>query len=123
MKLEDLDFKLCYKDNVYTVSSEAVSCMNFMEGTITIEINENGDEQTFDMNDWKLLMNTGINDINGDSIYEGDLVNQRSVLLFDDDEDFTGVVEYLEGQWWIANHIEQKAIPLWSEHRENRIIN
>lgn len=59
-------------------------------------------------------------DINGNSIWEGDLVNQKSVLVGDEDIDFTGHVKFLEGRWVIDD--EKNAIPLWSEHRENKIM-
>ena len=63
---------------------------------------------------------TDSNDINGNSIWEGDLVNQKSVLFDDEDVDFTGYVAFIEGRWMIDNG--EEAIPLWSEHRENRVM-
>lgn len=60
-------------------------------------------------------------DIDGNEIYEGELVNQRSVLIGDDENiDFTGHVVFREGCWLIDNG--KDCIPLWSEHRENRVI-
>lgn len=60
-------------------------------------------------------------DINGDSIFEGDYVYQRSVLLGDNENiDFSGYVKFLEGRWVIDNG--KNATPLWSEHRENKVI-
>lgn len=60
-------------------------------------------------------------DIDGNPIWESNLVNQRSVLLGDNENiDFTGYVKFIEGQWVIDNG--ENAIPLWSEHRENKII-
>lgn len=64
---------------------------------------------------------TDSKDIDGNDIYENDLVNQKSVLIGDDENvDFTGYVKFLEGSWAIDNG--KDAIPLWSEHRENRIL-
>jgi hypothetical protein len=64
---------------------------------------------------------TDSKDIDGNDIYENDLVNQKSVLIGDDENvDFTGYVEFLEGSWVINNG--EDAIPLWSEHRENKIL-
>lgn len=60
-------------------------------------------------------------DINGNQIFEGDLVNQKSVLVGDNENiDFTGYVRFSEGMWVIDNG--KNAIPLWSEHRENKIL-
>ncbi|KEI92644.1 YopX family protein [Clostridium botulinum] len=64
---------------------------------------------------------TDSNDIDGNPIWEGDLVTQKSVLIGDNENiDFTGYVKFSEGQWLIDN--AETAIPLWSEHRENKII-
>lgn len=61
------------------------------------------------------------NDIDGNEIYEGMIVNQKSVLVGDNENiDFTGYVRLLEGCWLIDNG--KNVIPLWSEHRENKII-
>lgn len=65
---------------------------------------------------------TECNDIDGNRIFEGMTVNQRSVLIGDEDIDITGVVEFTEGSWLITDYIKQESINLWSEHRENRII-
>lgn len=60
-------------------------------------------------------------DIDGNEIWEGDSVNQKSVLIGDEEDiDFSGYVKFYEGRWWIDNSID--AIPLWSETRENRIL-
>lgn len=60
-------------------------------------------------------------DINGNNIFEGDLVNQKSVLIGDNENiDFTGCVKFDEGRWGIDNG--EETIPLWSEHRENKIL-
>lgn len=63
---------------------------------------------------------TGINDIDGDTIFEGDTVHQVGTVT-GDDTDFTGEVEMLEGCWVITNH-KDNAIPLWSETAENKIL-
>lgn len=65
---------------------------------------------------------TDSTDIDGNQIFEGDSVNQKSVLIGDNENiDFTGYVKFYEGRWWIDNG--EKAIQLWSDHRENKIIN
>ena len=60
-------------------------------------------------------------DTDGNDIYEGDLVNQKAVLIGDNKNvNFTGYVRFIEGHWVIDNG--KNSIPLWSEHRENKII-
>lgn len=63
---------------------------------------------------------TDINDINGNLIFEGMTVNQKSVSPEDEDVDFTGIVTFDEGCWWIESLHD--AIRLFSEDRENEII-
>lgn len=58
-------------------------------------------------------------DIDGDQIFEGCIVNQKSVCV-GDDTNFTGYVKFYEGCWWIDNG--EDSIPLWSEIRENKIV-
>ena len=122
MNLLELRFKLRNIKTGEIVYDEAVSKINLFDGTIDVEINEDGDDETFDLCDFDLLRSTGINDIDGDEIYEFDIVNQKSVLLGDEEIDFTGEVKILEGQWMIIDEENKNAIPLWSEHRENKII-
>lgn len=62
---------------------------------------------------------TDIDDVDGNPIFEGDLVFQRAVLV-EDNLQFSGTVIFSEGQWLIDNG--EEAIPLWTEHRENKII-
>lgn len=63
---------------------------------------------------------TGIYDIDGERIWEGMTVNQRSVSPGDEDIDFTGIVTFKEGSWWIESLND--SVRLFSEDRENRII-
>jgi YopX protein. len=63
---------------------------------------------------------TGINDIDGDTIFEGMTVNQKSSVLGDEDVDFTGEVKFYDGCFWIDNG--KDAILLCNEIRENKII-
>jgi uncharacterized phage protein (TIGR01671 family) len=62
---------------------------------------------------------TGINDINGNMIFEGMEVHQLGTVT-GDDTDFTGIVVFDEGCWWIDN--SKDAVRLWSETAENTII-
>lgn len=63
---------------------------------------------------------TGINDMDGECIWEGMAVNQKSVSPGDKDIDFTGTVTFNEGCWWIESLND--AVRLFSEDRENKII-
>ena len=64
---------------------------------------------------------TDINDMDGNLIFEGMIVNQKSVSPGDkEDRDFTGIVTFDEGCWWIESLND--AVRLFSEDRENKII-
>lgn len=63
---------------------------------------------------------TGIYDIDGERIWEGMTVNQKSVSPGDEDVDFTGTVTFEEGCWLIQSLND--SVILFSEDRENRII-
>lgn len=61
-----------------------------------------------------------VNDVDGDNIFEGMTVNQKSSVLGDEDIDFTGEVKFYDGCFWIDNG--KDAILLCNEIRENKII-
>ncbi|WP_459482083.1 YopX family protein [Clostridium saccharoperbutylacetonicum] len=53
-------------------------------------------------------------------IYQGFIIERKGGAI--DEEDITGVVEPLECAWWIVNHKENRAVPLFSETAEDKII-
>lgn len=63
---------------------------------------------------------TGINDVNGYRIYEGNIVYQKSVLVGSPDIDFEGEVKFYDGSWWIDDG--KSAIYLFNESCENKIV-
>lgn len=68
----------------------------------------------------KPVLYSGKKDITGCDIYEGFIVDRRGTAP--GDEDITGVVVLMECQWWIENGEEKRAVPLFSETAEDRII-
>ena len=86
-------------------------------GNIEIEDNKNFYAKFEDI---ALLQNTGITDISGNDIYEGDIVYQTPPILGRGDFEITGEVKFIEGSWWIEN--APNAMLLFNEINENEIV-
>lgn len=119
MNLEDFKFNLYHKADNYTVPFDAIGDINFWDGTVTIEINEDGDTKNFDLNEFEILRHPEQKDIDGDDIFEGNIVHQLGVMP-GCDIDFTGEVKFYDGAWYIDNGTD--AVELFSECAENKII-
>lgn len=68
----------------------------------------------------KPVLYSGKKDCTGRDIYEGFIVERRGAVL--GDEDITGVVIFEECQWWIEDKVHGRAVSLFSETAEDRII-
>jgi hypothetical protein len=58
-------------------------------------------------------------DINKKEIYQGFIVERKAGVP--GEEEIIGVVEFSECAWWIINHKEERAVPLFSETAEDKI--
>lgn len=119
MTLEDIRFNLYNRNGKYIVPYELIKNINFDEGIVTIEDDEDGNEKDFDIDVFDILRDTEENDINGDSIYEDNCIHQVGTVV-GCDIDFTGRVKLMEGAWWIDNG--KDAVRLFNECCENNLV-
>ncbi|EPE7714184.1 YopX family protein [Listeria monocytogenes] len=64
---------------------------------------------------------TNVDTPDGKKIFEDDYVLVKDCHPTGHD-DFYGVVEFLEGAWWVDNELMQKAVLLWNESNEIEIL-
>lgn len=114
-----LKFKLYDKKK-----NEIVDYMNcsiaVADGTVQ-SFNKNGDlEGTAENTHLIPIQYANKDDINKKEIYQGFVVERKAGVT--GEEEIIGVVDFLECAWWIINHKEQRAVPLFSETAEDKII-
>jgi hypothetical protein len=123
MRSESMGYKLKFK--LYdSKKGQIVSYINcsiaIADGTIQ-SFDKHGDlEGTAENTHLIPIQYTNKNDIDGKEIYQNFIVERKAGDI--EDEEIIGVVESFECAWWIVNHKEQRAVPLFSETAVDRII-
>ncbi|QUG79104.1 YopX family protein [Bacillus subtilis] len=68
-----------------------------------------------------IMQYTGLKDVNGNDIYEGDIIDYKETCIGGAD-DIIGVVEYSEGSFWVVDESNEVSNFLFSETAELEII-
>lgn len=71
--------------------------------------------------DIELMQYTGIKDIEGNEIYEGDIV-EKEFVDFSNRDMFIGVIKLIDGCWSIENENKKRAYFLFNETDINSVI-
>lgn len=116
--MREVKFRAYIKHLKWLVPVESI---NFKVETVEVDLSSGqGDAYEYNFDEVVLMQYTEQNDVNGDLIYEGDIVYQKSVLLGSVDIDFTGEVQLIDGCWVIDNG--SYCMPLFNESCENVIV-
>lgn len=70
---------------------------------------------------YELMQNTGLKDIEGKEIYEGDIV-EKEFVDFSNRDKFIGMVKLIDGRWCVENENKRRAYFLFNETDINSVI-
>ena len=116
--MADIKFKIYDKNRKRLLSGTGYSITG--DGEVQTFNSRGLPEGTINNRHLKPVLYSGKKDITGRDIYEGFIVERKGTVP--GDEDITGVVVLDECLWWIENKEEKRAVTLFSETAEDRII-
>ena len=116
--MAEIKFKIYDKNRKWLISGTGYSITG--DGEVQTFNSHGVPEGTVNNRHLKPVLYSGKKDITGRDIYEGFIVERKAAVP--GDEEITGVVILDECQWWIENKEEQRAVALFSETAEDKII-
>lgn len=117
--MSKIKFKIYDKNRKRLISGTSYSITG--DGEVQTFNSHGVAEGTVNNRHLKPVLYSGKKDCTGRDIYEGFIV-ERMGALASGDGDIIGIVVLKNGQWWIENKVEGRAVPLFSETGIDRII-
>ncbi|SCJ90710.1 YopX family protein [uncultured Clostridium sp.] len=116
--MAEIKFKIYDKNRKRLISGTGYSITG--DGEVQTFNSHGVPEGTVNNRHLKPVLYSGKKDITGRDIYEGFIVERKAAVP--GDEEITGVVVFDEYSWLIRNDKEERAVFLFSETAEDKII-
>lgn len=116
--MTEIKFKIYDKNRKRLISGTGYSITG--DGEVQTFNSHGVPEGTVNNRHLKPVLYSGKKDITGRDIYEGFIVERKAAVP--GDEEITGVVVFDEYSWLIRNDKEERAVFLFSETAEDKII-
>ena len=116
--MAEIKFKIYDKNRKRLISGTGYSITG--DGEVQTFNSHGVAEGTVNNRHLKPVLYSGKKDITGRDIYEGFIVERKAAVP--GDEEITGVVVFDEYSWLIRNDKEERAVFLFSETAEDKII-
>ena len=121
--MREIKFRACHKKLQKILEIDSIEMDIYKAGKISTLTGYDKDTWINNINieDIELLEYTGIKDVDGVEIYEGDIVEKEFMEPWIE-EKLIGTVEMIEGHWSVVNDKKKIAEYLWDETDIDHVI-